>query len=102
MDYLLVLFMVNLHNYNLGFVIVRKCTGNLFLCKNVLEGDYMELFDKEIENHNLQDNGEVVNLQMAIGMAVYHPETDKEYMDVFRRADNAMYEDKKQKKNRER
>lgn len=60
------------------------------------------LFDKEIENYNLQDNGEVVNLQMAIGMAVYDSETDKEYMDVFRRADSAMYEDKKQKKNRER
>jgi hypothetical protein len=26
-------------------------------------------------------------------------EEDKEYMDVFRRADNAMYEDKKRKKN---
>ena len=35
---------------------------------------------------------------MAIGMAIYNSETDKEYMDVFRRADSAMYEDKKQKK----
>jgi GGDEF domain-containing protein len=35
---------------------------------------------------------------MAIGMAVYNSKTDKEYMDVFRRADSAMYEDKKQKK----
>lgn len=38
-------------------------------------------------------------MQIAIGMAVYNPETDKEYMDVFRRADEAMYKDKKQKKN---
>ena len=31
-------------------------------------------------------------------MAVYNPKVDKEYMDVFRRADSAMYVDKKKKK----
>jgi ribonuclease-3 family protein len=36
--------------------------------------------------------------QAAIGMAVYDSEIDGEYMDVFHRADNAMYEDKKRKK----
>jgi GGDEF domain-containing protein len=35
---------------------------------------------------------------MAVGMAVYDPESDLEYMDVFRRADSAMYENKKLKK----
>ena len=58
----------------------------------------MALFEKEIENYNLQNNGAIVQLQMAIGMSVYNPETDKEYMDVFRRADSAMYVDKKKKK----
>ena len=37
-------------------------------------------------------------MQMAIGMATYNPEIDKGYMEVFRRADSAMYEDKKRKK----
>ena len=56
------------------------------------------LFEKSIEDYNCQNNGEESYLQMAIGMATYNPETDKEYMDVFRRADSAMYGDKKQKK----
>ena len=56
------------------------------------------LFEETIEGYNRQNNCEELNLQMAIGMAVYNPETDKEYMDVFRRADSTMYEDKKQKK----
>lgn len=71
-----------------------------------MEQEYAEkkiaLFEKEIENYNLQHTGEEVYLQMAIGMAIYNPNSDKEYMDVFRRADSAMYKDKKQKKNRER
>ena len=58
----------------------------------------MALFEKEIESYNLQNNGAVVQLQMAIGMSAYNTETDKEYMDVFRRADSAMYVDKKKKK----
>ena len=56
------------------------------------------LFEETIEDYNRQNNCEGLNLQMAIGMAVYNPETDAEYMDVFRSADSAMYEDKKQKK----
>ena len=62
----------------------------------------MVLFEKEIENYNKQNSEEAVHLQMAIGMSAYNPEMDKEYMDVFRRADSAMYEDKKRKKNTER
>ena len=60
------------------------------------------LFEEAIEEYNRQNNGEESQLQMAIGMATYNPETDKEYMDVFRRADSAMYEDKKQKKQQKR
>lgn len=58
----------------------------------------MSLFEEAIEDYNRENNCEKIYLQMAIGMAVYSSETDKEYMDVFRRADSAMYEDKKQKK----
>jgi GGDEF domain-containing protein len=35
---------------------------------------------------------------MAIGTSSYDYEMDKEYMDVFRRADEAMYANKKAKK----
>ena len=57
-----------------------------------------EMFEEIIEDYNRRNDCEELHLQMAIGMAVYSSETDKEYMDVFRRADSAMYEDKKQKK----
>ena len=56
------------------------------------------LYEEAVEDYNRQNNCEKIYLQMAIGMAVYSSETDKEYMDVFRRADSAMYENKKQKK----
>ncbi|MBR6552790.1 MAG: GGDEF domain-containing protein, partial [Clostridia bacterium] len=58
----------------------------------------ISLFEEAIESYNSQNTCDELYLQMAIGMAVYSSETDKEYMDVFRRADSAMYEDKKQKK----
>ena len=60
----------------------------------------MSLFEKTIEEYNRQNSTKELFLQMAIGMAMYDPETDQEYMDVFRRADSAMYEDKKNKKNK--
>ena len=56
------------------------------------------LFEDAIKNHNRQNSTEKLFLQMAIGMAIYNPEIDKAYMDVFRRADSAMYEDKRGKK----
>lgn len=55
--------------------------------------------EEEIKEYNAQNSKREFCLQMAVGIAVYDSETDKEYMDVFRRADSAMYEDKKQKKN---
>ena len=58
----------------------------------------ISLFEGAIDDYNRKNNWKELYLQMAIGMAVYSSETDKEYMDVFRRADSAMYEDKKQKK----
>lgn len=81
--------------YRIGgdeFVIVRLGIEKENAEKKIL------LFEKAIEDYNRQNNGEKLYLQMAIGMAVYNPEMDKEYMDVFRRSDCAMYEDKKQKK----
>ena len=56
------------------------------------------LFEDAIKEYNVQNDKTELYLQMAIGMAEYDPKLDKEYMDVFHRADNAMYEDKKAKK----
>ena len=56
------------------------------------------LFEEAIQEYNSQNDKPELYLQMAIGMAEYDPKIDKEYMDVFHRADNAMYEDKKTKK----
>ena len=95
-----------------GAAILKKVWGSNFIyriggdefaivCSDMeLEGakERILLFEETIEEYNRQNNCKELYLQMAIGMAVYNPETDKEYMDVFRRADSAMYEDKKQKK----
>lgn len=64
------------------------------------EKEKIALFEEAVEDYNRQNDCEELYLQMAIGMAVYNSETDKEYMDVFRRADEAMYENKKMKKNK--
>lgn len=69
--------------------------------KESVEKDIVSL-NQIIEDFNIQNNSKFLRLQMAIGMASYNPETDKEYMDVFRRADSAMYEDKKRKKSMDR
>ena len=58
----------------------------------------VSLFEKIIADYNQQNDEKELYLQMAIGVATYNPETDKGYIDVFRRADSAMYEDKKQKR----
>lgn len=58
----------------------------------------MQLFETETEAVKELAQGREISLRMAVGAAVYEPETDKEYADVFRRADSAMYEDKKRKK----
>ena len=65
--------------------------------QNVAE-EKIALFEETINEYNQRNNAKELYLQMAIGMAVYDPNEDKEYMDVFRRADSAMYEDKKRKK----
>lgn len=65
--------------------------------KNEAE-EKIALFEEALNEYNQQNSAKELYLQMAIGMAVYDSEIDGEYMDVFHRADNAMYEDKKRKK----
>ena len=82
-------------SYRIGgdeFAVVLMNADNMKIKKDIL------LFETEMETFRKHNSGEEFYLQMAVGMTVYNPETDVEYMDVFRRADSAMYEDKKQKK----
>lgn len=82
-------------SYRIGgdeFAVVLKNADNEKLKKDIM------ILESEIETFRKQNTREEFYLQMAIGMTVYNPETDGEYMDVFRRADSAMYEDKKRKK----
>ena len=82
-------------SYRIGgdeFAVVLKNADNVKIKKDIL------MLETELEAFKKQNTREEFCLQMAIGMAVYNPETDGEYIDVFRRADSAMYEDKKRKK----
>ena len=68
--------------------------------KNVSVENEILLLEEEINKYNHQRSSDRLLLKMAIGMSSYDYETDKEYMDVFRRADEAMYENKKAQKAR--
>lgn len=53
-------------------------------------------FHKELEQFNQQENKKYTEqLYVACGIADYDKAKDQGYMDVFRRADNEMYENKK-------
>ena len=55
-------------------------------------------FEEELEVFRKKNERIECQLQMAVGATLYNTETDREYTDVFRRADTAMYENKRQKK----
>ena len=57
----------------------------------------ISLFEEAIETYNCQNTCEELYLQMALEWQ-YIVRMDDEYMDVFRRADSAMYEDKNRKR----
>lgn len=54
--------------------------------------------EEEVNRFKTQNTAEELRLQLAVGTAVYNPQMDGEYVDVFRRADVAMYKDKRSKK----
>lgn len=60
--------------------------------------DHIKIFDKAIERFNQSNDKYDIELQIAIGLAVYNKGRDESFVDVFRRADNQMYEDKHKKK----
>ncbi len=53
------------------------------------------LLDWELEEVNRTERPYVAPLSLAKGAAAYIPGTDASYMEVFKRADQAMYEDKR-------
>ena len=56
--------------------------------------ELMEKLQKQILENKKKDSGVI----LASGMSVYNPESDKLVSDIFKRADQAMYENKKQLK----
>lgn len=55
-------------------------------------------FEKQIIDFRLNNKERNIHMDMAIGMAIYDVDIDSEFVDVFRKADIAMYDNKKQKK----
>lgn len=56
--------------------------------------EFFETFTNETRRFNRDNTKYEQKVQIAMGIAVYHPETDKNFTTVFRRADLAMYENK--------
>ena len=82
--------------YRIGgdeFVVV--CRGKDYQRVSVL----VEQFKNRIDNADKSANHDAEHISAAIGYAVYNPKQDQEVDDVFRRADNAMYQNKRQLKN---
>lgn len=59
----------------------------------------LELLENELDEHNRSPQNEQ-KISIARGIALYSEETDLTYNDVFKRADNAMYRNKEEMKNR--
>ena len=62
--------------------------------KKQIEERFMTL-DHRLEHFNHYEREYEMELAVSKGYAIYDKNTDKEYRDVFKRADAAMYEDKR-------
>lgn len=73
-----------------------------FLEDSALESyvELLRLFENEMEDYNLHSNKEI-KVSIARGIAIYSGETDYTFGDVFKRADNSMYENKAEMKKRD-
>ena len=52
-------------------------------------------FDSECANASVKTDRANIAVSIAKGLAVYDPDRDSQFMDVFKRADDAMYENKR-------
>ena len=57
--------------------------------------ELLKKFDEECLNETITVDGEVISVSVAKGFAEYNPEKDSAFVDVFNRADDAMYENKR-------
>ena len=55
-------------------------------------------FDSECANTSVQTDGGDVAVRVAKGLALYDSDRDSRFVDVFNRADNAMYQNKRDMK----
>ncbi|MGN1136355.1 MAG: diguanylate cyclase [Oscillospiraceae bacterium] len=58
----------------------------------------LEKLENEMSSFNFGKNEDYRQVHIAVGFSIYRSGEDKEFANVFRRADSAMYEDKKRKK----
>ena len=72
------------------FVVILEKTP--FEERDVLISDFLEANDALRNDTSLN---ECERVSAALGLAVFDPEKDKSFQDVFKRADSAMYEHKK-------
>ena len=78
---------------------VYRIGGDEFIVilENIAEGDlggYYLRYDEELNLLNTKDRASQVKLAVSKGAAVFASDTDTCYKEVFRRADQKMYEDK--------
>ena len=57
--------------------------------------ELLELFDSECAKASVKADQAEVAVRVAKGFAGYDPDRDMRFMDVFNRADTAMYENKR-------
>jgi diguanylate cyclase (GGDEF)-like protein len=55
-------------------------------------------FDSECANASVKTDGADIAVSVAKGLAIYDPAGDSQFVDVFNRADDAMYKNKRQMK----
>ena len=60
--------------------------------------DLLKKFDAECSNESVRVDGENIPLSIAKGFARYDSRKDSKFVDVFNRADDAMYENKRNMK----
>ena len=57
--------------------------------------ELIKKFDEECLNKSVMTDNEAVPVSIAKGFAMYEPEKDSNFIDVFNRADDAMYDNKR-------
>ena len=58
--------------------------------------ELLEKFEEECTNQSIETDKENIPVSIAKGFAMYDPEKDTSFIDVFNKADDAMYENKRE------